>query len=409
MKPGKAFLRGWCITFMLVLFSPVAFSDGDETLGPISLPLATGTGYAMAGVGLTQFQPGIINLNLPPGATVNQVLLYWEGQHSTANGDNQIIVNENIVNGTLIGGPNYFFSDDNGTIPIYSSTYRADITSLNVVTAGSNAVSVENIGFDFANNGAGLFVVFTDGDFLETNIQLVDGNDLAYRFFQSPRNAMANQTFTFLPSASERTANITMFFSSVRGLLSTGGLIRPNQVVITVGEINHTFSDQLTSSDGQEWDTFSRTIPVPPGETQITIGAISGPGGDEDPNTPEERPASFTWSALAMSLPNAELVAEVSSGPTTVSPKLMQNYPNPFNPTTEISFEIPRSMVTTLRIFNILGQEIRTLVNDQIEAGMHSYTWDARDESGRPVGSGLYFYQLRSGDFSEVRKMGLLQ
>ncbi len=403
------FRHGGLIAFATILLSPFLLADGDEVLGPPSIAPAAGTGYVTAGVGLTQSQPGIINLNTPPGATINQVLLYWEGLHSTATGDDQITIDGNIVNGVLIGGPNYFFSNDNGTIPIYSSTYRANLTSLGIVNAGANALAVEDLGFDFANNGAGLIVIYSDGDLPAAELQLVDGNDLAYRFFPSPRDAMEVQTFTFVPSTSERTASISMFFSSVRGLLSTGGLIRPNQVIITVGQAVHTFSDELISSDGQEWDTFSKLIPIPPGQTQMTVEVISGPGGDEDPNTPEEKPASFTWSALLVSLPGTDLVANVSSVPPNSFYRLMQNYPNPFNPTTEISFELPKGGTTTLRILNMLGQELRTVTAGDLKAGTHSYTWDATDNSGRRVASGIYFYQLRSGNFSAIKKMAVLK
>jgi len=79
---------------------------------------------------------------------------------------------------------------------------------------------------------------------------------------------------------------------------------------------------------------------------------------------------------------------------------LDQNYPNPFNPITEISYDIPKSFEVNLRVFNILGQEIATLVNRQQEAGSHTVRWDATAEP-----SGIYFYRLKAGDFLETKKM----
>jgi len=87
---------------------------------------------------------------------------------------------------------------------------------------------------------------------------------------------------------------------------------------------------------------------------------------------------------------------------------LEQNYPNPFNPETEIRFQLPESSLVTMRIFNVRGQEIRTLVNAQYEAGYHSVRWDGKDGGGRPAASGIYLYQMQVGNFSEVKKMSLV-
>jgi len=81
-----------------------------------------------------------------------------------------------------------------------------------------------------------------------------------------------------------------------------------------------------------------------------------------------------------------------------------QNSPNPFNPTTTISFSIPASYHVTVEIFNVAGQKIDTLVNDFMIAGKHSVVWDA---SG--LSAGVYFYMVKSGDFSKTMKMTLLK
>ncbi len=88
---------------------------------------------------------------------------------------------------------------------------------------------------------------------------------------------------------------------------------------------------------------------------------------------------------------------------------LSQNYPNPFNPETFISFQLPETGHAVLRIFNVSGQEIRTLANGKYEAGYHSVRWDGRDWSGNSVSSGVYIYQLQAGSFIEVKKMSLLR
>jgi len=88
---------------------------------------------------------------------------------------------------------------------------------------------------------------------------------------------------------------------------------------------------------------------------------------------------------------------------------LFQNYPNPFNPTTKIDFALPRSGYATLEIFNVVGQRIRVLVEGELSAGPHSVVWDGRESSGRVVGSGIYFYRLKSQNFSDIKRMVLLK
>ncbi len=111
---------------------------------------------------------------------------------------------------------------------------------------------------------------------------------------------------------------------------------------------------------------------------------------------------------------NEEAAASASAVPTQY--ELLQNYPNPFsanatfgNPTTEIRFALPQAQHVVVKIFNTLGEEIRTLVNAPYEAGYHRVLWDGKDEHGNPVASGVYLYQMRAGEFAQVRKMSLLR
>ncbi len=88
---------------------------------------------------------------------------------------------------------------------------------------------------------------------------------------------------------------------------------------------------------------------------------------------------------------------------------LDQNYPNPFNPTTTIKFALPKSSHVELEIFNILGQRVTTLINDQLDAGYYTAKWNSTDSQGREVATGVYFYRLRAGDFVKSKKMLLLK
>jgi len=91
---------------------------------------------------------------------------------------------------------------------------------------------------------------------------------------------------------------------------------------------------------------------------------------------------------------------------------LHQNYPNPFNGTTDIRYEISYNRYPSpisLKIYNILGQEMRTLVNEEQEPGQYIITWDGRDNYGREVASGLYVYHLTNGTLQETKRMLLLK
>ena len=88
---------------------------------------------------------------------------------------------------------------------------------------------------------------------------------------------------------------------------------------------------------------------------------------------------------------------------------LYQNYPNPFNPSTVIGFELARSSNVRLTVTNILGQEVKTLVNEVLSGGVHEVVWDGAEEGGRGVASGIYFYRIDAGDFQDVRKMLLVR
>jgi hypothetical protein len=89
--------------------------------------------------------------------------------------------------------------------------------------------------------------------------------------------------------------------------------------------------------------------------------------------------------------------------------KLFQNHPNPFNSSTTISYDNPQEGKVVLKVYDVLGREVRELVNRQQGAGHHVVGWDGRNNEGKDVASGVYFYQLRSGDYRETRKTALIR
>ena len=90
-------------------------------------------------------------------------------------------------------------------------------------------------------------------------------------------------------------------------------------------------------------------------------------------------------------------------------PDLEQNFPNPFNPSTSIPFALPSAAQVRLSVFNVLGQQVRILLDREVEAGYHRMAWDGRANAGRQAGAGVYFYLLESGYFLQTRKMTLVK
>jgi len=102
--------------------------------------------------------------------------------------------------------------------------------------------------------------------------------------------------------------------------------------------------------------------------------------------------------------PEGVVSVEDISGVTPDNYSLSQNYPNPFNPSTTINFAIPNSEFVTLKVYNILGSEVATLVNENLASGSYRYNFDAQN-----LASGIYLYELNAGNFREIKKMNLLK
>lgn len=155
----------------------------------------------------------------------------------------------------------------------------------------------------------------------------------------------------------------------------------------------------LTGSDG----SFSLDE-MPAGEFKIS--ATSAMGDAEQ--------------AVSVSVGNGRSVGnvELTLGTTSVKEtaaevptkfELEQNFPNPFNPETSIKYHLPARTNVTLRVYNALGQEVRTLVNTLQDVGVYSATWDGKDNTGRQLSSGLYLFRLEAGSFVMTRKMAMVK
>ena len=111
---------------------------------------------------------------------------------------------------------------------------------------------------------------------------------------------------------------------------------------------------------------------------------------------------SGEWSSPTYFTPTVQVSNEYTSNPEGFT--LHQNYPNPFNPSTEISYHLPASSIVNIRVFDMLGREVATLMDGQQTSGDHSITFNATN-----LTSGMYFYSIQAGEFSQTRKMMLVK
>ena len=105
------------------------------------------------------------------------------------------------------------------------------------------------------------------------------------------------------------------------------------------------------------------------------------------------------------------VVDNVSIDKNIISNKYMleQNFPNPFNPSTEIKFSIPKKENVSLIVFDILGNEVRKILDKELKAGQYNYKWSGKNNSGDKISAGMYFYKVQAGDFIQTKKMVLLK
>ena len=106
---------------------------------------------------------------------------------------------------------------------------------------------------------------------------------------------------------------------------------------------------------------------------------------------------------------NTQGLSTINSTMIPVQCFLYPNYPNPFNPSTRFTYDLPRQSQVKVSIYNILGHEIKTLVDREQRNGSYSIQWDGSDKHGNSVSSGIYLYNLNANSFNQTRRMILLR
>ena len=180
--------------------------------------------------------------------------------------------------------------------------------------------------------------------------------------------------------------------ASGRGILSPGD----STSYLAQGELTHSFP-KFFLSDTVRWK-FMYLAPLSKGlDTIFSVG--NSVDGDGNPSIGDEYNFGPNFVVKLV-----DTVVSVPESPRPLTFHLYQNYPNPFNPTTIIKYQIPSAKRVSLKVFDVLGREVATLVDRMMDAGEHSVQLDA---SG--LSSGVYYYQMVTGTFTQTRKLVILR
>jgi hypothetical protein len=163
------------------------------------------------------------------------------------------------------------------------------------------------------------------------------------------------------------------------------------QIVVVVGDVS-----MVTGS-------FSYIEYIWISENSLLLATVNSKDDEKDLNFTD--PQEVEWLVDVQGATSVE--NDLAATPENF--ELYQNHPNPFNPETSIRFTLPQESFVELQIFNMLGSPVRTLVSQALKAGEHRLTWNGLNEQGNVLPAGVYFYQLRAGNFTQTRKMTLVK
>ena len=298
--------------------------------------------------------------------------------------------------------------DDSTTIKLFATDPEGDpVTFTSSADTSSIQLFLTNDILDITpvanwNGTSKISVNATDGnlsDFESFTLTVTSVNDLPTEF---NLNAPSNESMIII---NDYTYSDSLIFSwsesfdadgdtLIYSWVGTGGLEQLDIPDTTTHEMTIAYSDIYNMIDQSHLAHWSEASEIS-GTWAIVVK-------DKEANTQSVNgPFSLTIRENVLALDGRDMLPEIFA--------LHENYPNPFNPVTNITYDLPERIMVRLTIFDITGRRIRQIVNGYQEAGFQSVLWEGTNDRGQPVSGGLYFYQLKAGEFIKTRKMLLIK
>ena len=197
-----------------------------------------------------------------------------------------------------------------------------------------------------------------------------------------------------------------------------GAEISANGLTLEASVEAYHAAEQVTGFEFQIYDDEISKVPLIGSSTISPKSHVELPGGRQrvitvwTPDYEFEERTDYFWRSRVRTIDTVGQWSALKTFSIAGLPRqyrLDQNAPNPFNPETRISFTLGDEGDVLLEVIDLLGRKVRTLVEDRLPAGSHEVIWDGTDHEGRQVASGIYFYRIHAGEFSQSRKMVLLK
>jgi len=248
-------------------------------------------------------------------------------------------------------------------------------------------------------------------------------------FINEPVYIFANSTHILSPDWAdlENDVLLVLIDNNNDGMIDDS-LLLPNQYDPLPVELTSFTAKRLHNSIRLDWQTATEvnnygfeieraSLKNPGNKVWSKIGFVEGSGNSNSPKNYSYLDKSISNGVYAYRLKQIDNDGtfsysneiEIDLSNLAISYSLNQNYPNPFNPVTQIDFSLAQPGFVTLNIYNSIGQLVRILVNEKLEPGSYNYEWNATDNYGNILSSGVYYYRLQAGSFVETKKMILLR
>ncbi|MGA7838024.1 MAG: T9SS type A sorting domain-containing protein [Ignavibacteriaceae bacterium] len=354
-------------------------------------------------------------VNPPSGTDANQATAHWYKINTSSTpslSDQGNIGGEDIAAGTYTYYPSISVNSSNAIVVSFSAS---------APTKYAGAYAAGRLSTDVAGS-------------IQSSLTIQAGQDYYIRTFGSGRNRWGDFSSSSVDPSDDLTFYVFNEYAMTRGTELTGSTddgrwatlfgIVPTSVlpveltdfssVVNNGIVNLTWQT-ATEINNHGFDVERKVISDQQSVFE-KIGFVPGTGNSNSPKDYSfiDQPTGGTkFSYRLKQIDNDGNYKFYDAINVTLTEnqtaELMQNSPNPFNPSTEIKFYIPTISNVSIKIYDMLGKEVITLMNSQKDAGYHIVYWNGRDKYGSDVSSGVYLYKLTAGSFTQTKKMLMLK